>query len=199
MSWRLALQLVHAAYAQQGVLSSTNRSSLWTGPVLTEPSHRAAHHSSNGTAVVVGLQVFSAHGLSLRDVNNCTTCCKASSPFELFNGSVWRQVHPASFDSAASNVQLPATGADTQVRYAWSDFVQCVLVNNDSLPLGPFLLNILPSPSAADAVTSVSVPANPISAPQPLSKPPRGLNTWNFYVSATLPPKPSLSTGNFVC
>lgn len=179
MSWRLALQLVHSAYAQQGVLTSSNRSSLWTGPVLTEPSQAAARRASSSSAnITVGLQAFSAQGLALRDVHDCTTCCAGASPFEVFNGTSWRRVRPNSL--AGASVRLPATAGDSYVRYAWSDFVQCVLVNNDSLPLGPFQLEVLPAAplEAASAPTS-----NFTTAPQPVSKPPRGMNTWNFYVS----------------
>lgn len=50
----------------------------FTGPVLTE-----ATMASN--AVRIGFESWTSQGLALKDVANCTTCCKGTSPFEVRN------------------------------------------------------------------------------------------------------------------
>ena len=63
-----------------------------------------------------------------------------------------------------------AAPAVTKVRYAWADYVDCVLVNNDSLPAGPFVANVTASspfatasPAAAKA-TPAAAKATPAAA-----------------------------------
>lgn len=75
---------------------------------------------------------------------------------------------------------------DKYVRYAWSNFVQCVLRNNNSLPLGPFLATI-----TDDRELHASKPQPQINKPVPsthrnyrdgvITAPPLGFNSWNFY------------------
>ena len=94
--------------------------------------------------------------------NNCTRCCKGNPAFEVsadYNGGVnvtaahWTKVPTAqtSVDGATVSLGLSkgvlaqlgghggVTGvgaaAVTGVRYAWSDYVDCVLVNADGPPL----------------------------------------------------------------
>ena len=84
-----------------------------------------------------------------------------------------------------------------QVRYAWADYVDCVLVNNDSLPAGPFVYNIsTPSDLVSSPSSLVSSPSGRAGSSSALAKadavgpraraeriqsPPLGTNTWNFY------------------
>jgi hypothetical protein len=75
------------------------------------------------------------------------------------------------------------TNAPTAVRYAWADYVDCVLVNSDGLPAGPFVVNISKTdqqPLAAGPSTRGSPTASAPSGGM-IQSPPMGTNTWNFY------------------
>jgi len=181
ISRRLALQLVHAAYAQQGVIGSDpNYKSLWTGPVLD-----SAAVAANG--VVLKFVNWSAGGLALKDVkavnvdgtrNDCVLCCTKAPPFELFSGGVWSLVPPESIkvDQTHQQITLEGTGSAEAVRYAWSDYVECVLVNDAQLPLAPFVRNL----TAPARPTPLPV-RRAAADPYPAARPPMGFNSWNFY------------------
>jgi len=74
------------------------------------------------------------------------------------------------------------------VRYAWSDYVDCVVVNADGLALAPFLeVNLTSTDTNHDAssvealsTTSITSPLLEKNAPLIMS-PPMGFNSWNFY------------------
>ena len=92
--------------------------------------------------------------------------------------------HCAQTTVAGSTVSLKmsgeaqAAGTVTGVRYAWSDFVDCVLVNSDGLPAGPFVEKIAaaePAPALAaqtdgqkvvvEAPPPPPIPASALSPP----------------------------------
>ena len=87
--------------------------------------------------------------------NNCTKCCDGGgAPFEVTSdpdpGSArlhgrnltWTRVACESITVSKLSVQLKVTAVPpvTGVRYAWTDFVECVLDNGNSsgIPAGPF-------------------------------------------------------------
>lgn len=153
--------------------------STWTGPVLD-----TAERGSDGSSLLLRFQNFSALGMSLRDVkginldgssNDCTLCCEAAPPFEVtIDGVSWTSVPRNETAMSGSVVELhtPLAVKATAVRYAYLDFVECVLQNSDGLPAGPFW-------------RKVAAPAKPLEAKPASSKaiqsPPMGFNSWNFY------------------
>ena len=194
ISRRLALQTVHAAFAVQGRIpravagadKESMTSSMWTGPVF-------AAASSSGGEVTLTFEDFSAVGLKLKDVlstnpdgstNNCSartvgpSCCEGMPPFELGNGEHWVRPKTAEIKLMGNRVVIAGTPGMTQVRYGWADFVDCVLVNNDSLPAGPFVANV--STPMAAAVNVPAVASADVAAAM-IQSPPMGTNTWNFY------------------
>ena len=189
LSWKHALlQVVHVAYAQQHP--------LWTGPVVEALWH------GDGT-IAVEFAPFSAPNLTLQDVrsanpdgtrNDCTLCCAYAPPFEVtYNGGEnWTVVSREDTLLKDSSVVLRGLAIPNGerrskglgVRYAWRDFVECVLYNGDLLPMGPFLhmFNIedehhyqseQPRPKP-----SLRRPLRPRSR---IQRPPMGFNSWNFY------------------
>eukprot|EP00039_Didymoeca_costata_P030232 m.28504 g.28504 ORF g.28504 m.28504 type:complete len:580 (+) comp8006_c0_seq3:35-1774(+) len=156
MSRRIALQLLHIAYN----LTETEIP-LWTGPVLTQASK-----VSSGVLLSFTDQ-SSVGALQLKDVkapnscddgrggvcvpaNNCTTCCDGGgAPFEVtYNNTPsrfgnWTRIARSDITlGPGASIQLKADNPSsiTGVRYGWSDYVQCVLVNGlpDGIPAGPF-------------------------------------------------------------
>jgi hypothetical protein len=123
ISRRLALQLVHVAWAKQQEFMP-----LWTGPVLTSVTKTAA------TTVTVALEGYSAVGLRLQDVKDCMQCCKAGSPFETTSSYNPSSTAPWTKASAtylgAGSVVLTVPSDTAAIRYAWHDYVECVLVNS---------------------------------------------------------------------
>lgn len=165
--------------------------------------------------------------MSLRDVestnpdgstNNCTRCCAGNPPFEIssdFNGSntetaTWTHIPAEQTTIVGAQVslkmtskQLYAGSAVTGVRLGWSDFVDCVLVNSDGLPAGPFVATTsttqltaaeqqhLPEEGMEEveemgdswlaAETDDGAPAKPPPMPKSAMSPPMGFNSWNFY------------------
>ena len=186
MAKRLALQAVHHAYAQQ-LDGPGNGVPLWTGPVLSNASFA-------DDAVTITMEGYTAGGMKLRDVKDCTVCCKGSSPFEVLatvDTASWTEAKVASI--TATGVVLHAAAGATAVRYAWTDFVECVLVNEADLPMGPFMYekegrgggeaSTAPAPAGL-----VAAPASPIlyakngaKKDTPIQSPPMGFNSWNFY------------------
>ena len=135
--------------------------------------------------------------------NDCTKCCAARPPFEIssdYDGrnvtaATWTMIPRDQIVIAGETITLKmAAGenaATTQgVRYAWSDFVDCVLVNGDGLPAGPFVQQVgkatLVDPDSKKAATSAmllpNLTANSApSIPKSALSPPMGFNSWNFY------------------
>ena len=214
ISRRLALQTVHAAYAQQGRIpgailcpggpddtkwgsakKACNDTSIWTGPVVLGAT------GSGLSTVHVSFDAFSAESMQLKDVkstnpdgttNNCTRCCAGNPPFEVssdYTGTntetaTWTKVAAAKTTIAGASVALKMTseqqtaGAVTGVRFAWSDFVDCVLINGDGLPAGPFVAKV----GSADAPVKheeQEVLAAPPPIPKSALSPPMGFNSWS--------------------
>lgn len=102
--------------------------SLWTGPLLDNIS------MADGK-MVLQMQEWSAVGLAFKDVPNCIDCCKHYRPFQIsVDDAVSWQNAEATIDGARVELTMPGinnTGPIVHVRYAWADFVDCVMVNND--------------------------------------------------------------------
>ena len=67
----------------------------------------------------------------------------SAPPFELSadGGKTWRRVSRAATELAGVTVKLtlaPSATVPTHVRYAWADYVDCVLENGDGLVSTPF-------------------------------------------------------------
>ena len=199
ISRRLALQLVHAAYAQQGVLGlDPQYHSLWTGPVLASAAVSLPPASAEAAAVVLSFLDWSASGLALKDVkavnfdgsrNDCTLCCAKAPPFELFAAGAWAAVplERIKWDQKRHHITLEGAGRADAVRYAWSDYVECVLVNEAQLPLAPFLCNLTAAARPLQPLPALQPHAQPArhaaddDAPYPAARPPMGFNSWNYY------------------
>lgn len=167
MSRRLALQLLHTAYKlDQGsiplwtgpVLHSAALSSSTRGTdvVLTF----TAMSSAGGLSlrdVKAPTSVNDGRGGVPSDNNNCTKCCDGGgAPFEVTfdkdpagariegRNLTWARLSREQITVARNVVTLKASGDGAQVatgvRYAWTDFVDCVLDNGNSsgIPAGPF-------------------------------------------------------------
>jgi hypothetical protein len=87
---------------------------------------------------------------------------------------VWTTVN-ATLDAAASSVALNVPETTTAVRYAWHDFVDCVLVNDADLPMGPWKLNLT---SAEKSTGRVPKHVNRGRGSGPIQSPPLGFNSW---------------------
>jgi hypothetical protein len=209
--WDVAGRIPHAVVCPP-TNTSCDTSSLWTGPIFANasvsmPSISAADigiapFGAAETAVVLDYKPFTTEGLALKDVegtnpdgtsNNCSikavgqpSCCAGLPPFELLaaNGS-WVRVPRSHVVIAGSTVRLTsvAAAAASQVRYAWSDFVDCVLVNADGLVASPFLVNISKAAAPTDAVVGATAAPKRLNDAKKglIQSPPLGTNTWNFY------------------
>lgn len=132
-----------------------------------------------------------ALNLTLRDVlalnsdgsrNDCTLCCKDGAPFDvrLKANGVWARVPLARTRIEGHTMVLESPSPVTAVRYAWTDYVECVLDNAAGLPAGPFT-HELPAAAAAETHEGVRPPqALPRAAAPPLESPPMGFNSWNY-------------------
>jgi hypothetical protein len=95
-------------------------------------------------------------------------------PFEVSDGSNgWVRVGRDQIAITGSTVKLQlganTTTSPTSVRYAWADYVDCVLANSDGLPAGPFVAKISPVLRAVELPTKVA---------GLIQSPPLGTNTW---------------------
>jgi len=143
-SRRLALQVLHVAYRAK-------MDTMWTGPVL-----QSVQPVSD--ALLLKFQGVSALKMSLRDVegknldgssDDCTLCCAQSPPFEVtLDGENWQLVprKDVVISNAVVELRSPAAANATAVRYAFLDFVECVLQNGDGLPAGPFWRTVAKEP-----------------------------------------------------
>ena len=186
ISRRLALQVVHVAYAKQ-----QDQMPLWTGPELSSSTPPTVS-TANGD-VTITFEAYSAVGLRLRDAQNCHSCCKSVSPFEVGyaptapdGNTTWKPVVPTFNPQRSGAIVLPVgsgTGTPNAVRYAWHDFTECVLVNGEDLPLGPFKSELGHS-AAIPTTAAVQVPtvgAGKAAKDTPIQSPPLGFNSWNYY------------------
>lgn len=175
ISRRLALQVVHASYGVQGRMSfndSSYSSTLWTGPqfsdIVTVDNSTMRVRFLNWTAI--GLQLKDVRGLVNHDGtrNDCTLCCDNFGPFEVLNADGnWIRVprNNTVVVQSTSSVDLKElSGSPRALRYGWSDFQECIVTNNDSLPLAPFVWtndkNTRDSRSDEATVTSKEVAEN---------------------------------------
>jgi len=194
ISRRLALQLVHAAYAQQGVVGlDPQYKSLWTGPVLDSAAVATASEAVGADGVVLSFVDWSASGLALKDVkavngdgsrNDCTLCCAKAPPFEVLAAGAWSAVplERMKWDQKRHQITLEGAGSAEAVRYAWSDYVECVLVNDDQLPLAPFVRNLTATARPTPAPRAAQAPMRRADKdPYPAARPPMGFNSWNYY------------------
>ena len=103
---------------------------------------------SAGTIVLKFAPWSAGGGFALRDVkaanidgsrNDCVQCCAKAPPFELSadGGKTWRRVSRAATDvvpyRTVTLTLAPSATVPTHVRYAWADYVDCVLENGDGL------------------------------------------------------------------
>ena len=162
MSRRLALQLLHTAYdlGQESI-------PLWTGPVLqgivqhvTSITLTFTAMSSAGGLTLRDVRAPSSVNDGRNGVasptNNCTKCCDGGgAPFEVTTDPqpatarlhgrnlTWVRLPRANISVGPGHtVTLTTPDAEvTGLRYAWTDFVDCVLGNRNSsgIPAGPFL------------------------------------------------------------
>lgn len=87
--------------------------------------------------------------LAWRPTQQCTRCCTAATRvLEACAGTnctesspAWRPL-PAVASGDAITAQLPAGTSPQVVRYAWSDYPECVISAANGLPLGPFLMDV---------------------------------------------------------
>lgn len=132
---------------------------------------------------------WSAVGLALKDVaarningssNSCLRCCAKAPPFDVWSRSAveWTTVPAGAtmVDADAGTVTLKAAGKVDAVRYAFADYVDCVLVNNDSLPLAPFIVNVTRASGPREVAPRTSA-----GSTIAIQSPPMGFNSWNFY------------------
>ena len=201
---RMALQALHVAYARQvpgpsqvakGIMPPYN--GFADGPTL-------ASATATGTAnAAVTLTLGNAAGLALTPTPDCNLthssngiplalpngkCCADDRTFELrFAGDAasapWHASGAVSLDAARGTVTIALAGADAgktvaSVRYAYSTFPSCVLVNSNAIPLGPFVHSM----TAAAAAVAATAPAPATAAPTGVAlTPPMGFNSWNYY------------------
>eukprot|EP00658_Telonema_sp_P-2_P053634 TRINITY_DN4221_c0_g2_i11.p1 TRINITY_DN4221_c0_g2~~TRINITY_DN4221_c0_g2_i11.p1 ORF type:complete len:727 (-),score=188.39 TRINITY_DN4221_c0_g2_i11:280-2460(-) len=167
MSRRLALQMLHTAYATQ--------TPLWTGPVLV-------HVLGSGADLELELESATSQAMALKDVrtvnpdgswNNCTLCCAQAAPFDIWDGDNWTAVTLAKTKVEGSSIRLVGAAGAKAVRYGWRDFVECVVYNGQGLPLGPFEQAV-----GASRIRNLRPPAATLG---PIQSPPMGFNSWNFY------------------
>ena len=214
MSRRLALQAVHAAFGVQGRLDNGAldgvTSSLWTGPVLDNIT-AVVKHAPYAMTVTLSFLEWSASGLALQDVkagnidgsrNDCTKCCARAPPFEVqaasnssnnndgtTNNNTWTRIPFEQITVSGSAIEFTTTEAVGAVRYAYSDYVDCIVVNNDSLVLAPFVEQLAqgnahalatptPNPNVASGASSAPIRAK---KNRPIEAPPMGFNSWNYY------------------
>ena len=179
--------MLHAAYAQQ--------SPLWTGPQLA-----SADIAENG-GITLTFSPKTASGMHFADVksvnpdgtrNDCTLCCARGNPFDVTadGGKTWVRVAANETIIDGNRIHLMpsssqlARASGVGVRYAWLDFVECVLYNDAKLPLGPFV-RIIDQHQARAAASSSNAAAPAAAAAAGSSgipqSPPMGFNSWNFY------------------
>jgi hypothetical protein len=118
------------------------------------PPHTVANQARLDTTVTTGSSVgvsFVPAPMLLRwgKTQNCSVCCAESTRIVQMctvsnctaPGATWVNVSATVTPTRELRVDTLLEGA-TQVRYAWSNFPQCVLFDQFGLPVGPFLLRI---------------------------------------------------------
>ena len=137
--------------------------------------------------------------------NDCTLCCAKQPPFEAQDAETgtWLTLPRTAITVEESHLTSGGGGGKVHldvsvviegvgaVRYAHTDYVECVLVNNDSLPLAPFVHTFSAAAhesgvesvddAKSDAKGAELVSSSSSSSPYPAATPPMGFNSWNFY------------------
>lgn len=156
MARRLALQAVHVFYNVSARLpelvtgaGGEDGLTTWAGPHFSK-----LQAGKDGSGLLVEFDEGSTvGGLRLRDVkalnidgssNDCTRCCDGAPPFDVtFDGQNWTTVSRNNTVIDGSSVRLMVNAAEVQgVRYAWLNYVECVLENGDQLPATPFVQSL---------------------------------------------------------
>ena len=189
MAKRLAAQVLHVAYARQVP--------LWTGPVFSGD----ADNSVKGLVTVKFDLITAGGGMTLRDVkaknidgtsNDCIACCNGSGiPFEVAlpaagseNEVTWVRIAKEDVEivSGVNNtIKLKFSSQEhaVSIRYAYSDYVECVLDNIDTgFPAGPFVYDFSSSFSSSDSQQKAV--SHGFDMLLNGGSPPMGYNTWNF-------------------
>ena len=150
ISRRLALQIVHETYDSQDRVDAVENgtllySSTWTGPIVSDVT-------ANEGNVTITFEEFSSVMLTMHDVkglnsdgtrDDCTLCCEKQPPFEVSSdGTNWTRIDRSDVVLGLSSVTLQGTKSVTKIRYGWMDAPECVLMNEDLLPLAPFVYSI---------------------------------------------------------
>eukprot|EP00056_Hartaetosiga_gracilis_P011205 m.168641 g.168641 ORF g.168641 m.168641 type:complete len:877 (+) comp13466_c5_seq1:51-2681(+) len=158
---RVAVSALHVAFAFQQQWNGTLR--------FASPSIQSAEQVSS-TQVSVLFEPWTADGLSFQGASECTSCCKYTQGFEVLqNNGTWLSVE-AKVDG--SNITLEVFGSVKQVRYGFSNYVECVIGNKDGFVSSPFRVNV---------TNQKSVPFPQPIRGSPIKSPPMGFNSWNFY------------------
>ena len=182
---RMALQALHVAYARQVPGPSQ---------VGINPPYDGFADGPKLLAVAVAggvmtLTLGNAAGLALAPTADCNLtaasngialaspngkCCTDERTFELrFEGeaadAAWHATGVTHVDAAAGTVAVPLATADVgmavaSVRYAYTYYPSCVLVNSNGIPLGPFVRNL-----------STATPPATLQPATPTAAPPKGV------------------------
>jgi len=239
ISRRLALGLLHAAYGLQTplwtgpILESIGSSSMVSN------TYRSNNNNNNNHKATIEIRLLFSYsgekGMNLRDVqavdsngtrNDCHKCCSEAPPFEILMEDQWRTVPrraitiqdetviltiPTVLDLHKRHVTISAAAAAvTAVRYAWTDYVECVLENSDGLVASPFVRDLIPPPlqkqrhktsihlrrphyKKKPLQSTTATRSSLYNSHQPNTQttttaassspfsPPMGFNSWNFY------------------
>jgi hypothetical protein len=194
---RMALQLMHVAYATQVLGKGPQKpySGFADGPVLANAV------ALNTDAGDVWLAFSNAEGgLALHPTADCNVtvssqgiplayptgkCCSDDRVFEFrFEGeaqdALWHATGAITVEAATSSVAVKLAAGDVgkkvaSIRYAYSYFPSCVLMNQNELPLAPFVANV------TDAVVMKVAPTPAQDAHLDAGvalTPPMGFNSW---------------------
>lgn len=91
------------------------------------------------------------------------------------DGKSWAQATGAKVSGLSVAVQS-SVSSPTHIRYAYSDFVDCVVSNVYGLPSGPAVVRV----DAAEPAGVVMPPTASVQGPATVAAtPPMGMNSWN--------------------
>lgn len=137
---RLALEIRAKVFGVRGL------------PRITKPIEPARVNSS-GLLIQFMSDGRAVSQLGWGGTHNCSECCSpgGTEVVELCDAGCANEtlarwhVAPAVWDGSGLRVQIPAGMEPAAVRYAWSNFPQCVLFDVHALPVGPFNLSVTAS------------------------------------------------------
>jgi hypothetical protein len=194
---RLALQLLHVAYAMQSLNTSTMDpyDGFADGPTI-----RSA--SVNGSTL--NLEFIYAEGMAFKPTFDCGVgayakagCCEFDRTFEMStvmesdwrDDSAWDPIPVGSAEivrsgtgTAKLTLSIPAGQAPQRIRHVHQMYPQCVLQNTRQLVSGPFIINVTQAEHVVAATTQSASPHTLKGPPVGVAlTPPMGFNSWNFY------------------